>query len=1812
MTITLGNKVVVSGTNIRVTFTEDAPTTANTSDFTATVDDTSSPAASQSSIAGNADGDLSDNNSITMQVVADIDVTRSTVTANPQIVIADGVSTSTVTTTVRNINNLPISGKDVLLSSDRGIIDTLIQPSAPTDAGGMATGTISSNTVGVATVSSTITTDSVTLPVQPVVYFTNGLVLNVSKIANKQEAQIGDVVTYLLEIRNMVTRDVELINIYDRIPQNFKYLEGSTRFNGVETSDPTGNRPLIFDIGTVPALVDSNGNGEADPGEAGYMALSYQLVIGSGATPGDYINTVVAKDVCDLCYVSNEDEAKITVALDPIFDLGTIIGKVFQDKNQDGWQDRDEPGIGDVMVALDNGSYALTDEYGRYHFPSVKPGHRLVKINVHSIPFIAKATSDEARIVSVTPGLLAKVNFGVDVHYETESIGRPGEFGLLMISEENKKPIRIVGSVQMLTMLINGDMAALPSNDVSMVFEGFDEVVEIKGGQLAKPIEFQVELANPKDVRDWKMLITNAAGSLIHTIEGRTAPSDVIQWDGTTDNNQMIEGGNVYQYQMVVHYSDGSVTESARRIFGVNQNSSIALNIMGSAFEEGSHKLSSKAAMVLKETASVLKKYPLEKVIIEGHTDSIGNRDDNQTLSLERAASAMKYLVEQEGIPDERFILRGYGESRPAATNDNSQGRELNRRVEIKGKVVEIDNARLYDQYRTQPAVRINGLDVDIDRHGRYMTEADENETGNLHIELLDARGRSIVSELLVPGFEIIEPGSRRIMAYGEKGSSYVVADNPDPENSLIAYTLTGQTEAGNMVEIDGQAVPVSADGTFSTNLSLNKGNNPFGSIVRNPEGYSRIVNLNISVSDRTEDGKPVVIVEPIPVLTVNFPPETIRVKTDVFKVSGSTDPENQIHINGRQVEVMYDGSFTEPVKLTDAKNRIVVQATDPEGFTGTIEREVETKQTSLFLMAFADGKYSRLKSSGNVEATEFGGKDSVIEGRIAYYLKGTIAGKYLITSAFDTGTKEIDQIFKDLDEVEHDRLLTNIDPDKVYPVYGDSSTIVYDTESQGKFYLAIESDELKLLVGNYPMNLTGTELATYQRTLYGASFTYQSASKTQYGQPDTEVSAFGAEVQQKHVHDELRATGGSLYYLSHKDVVEGSEQITIVIRDKNTGTVLARVPQIQNDDYTIKYSEGRIFFSRPISSVVQDDSLIDLSLLGGNTVFIYADYERYADSFEKSAYGGRVRKQIGDHLSVGGTYVSDEMDTGNYELYGVDTEIRLGKNTRILGEYAESKGTDTVTFTSIDGGLTYNEATLEGMNEGTAWKAAAEMDAGEWFGKPDRYQLGGYMKKLESGFFSNGNRLEQGTTKTGVHTSLQLTPRNRIRAQYDREETETTNTADGSQTDIGTIQLSHNHDWWRLTGEYQTREVKDSAGNTTDSLDLAAAHLSMDITEKLTLEAERQQTITGTSNDQTSLGLSYDIHPALSLKAKGTSGSQGDSLQGDAVLSLGDRRVYVSERISEDRAGRVTSTVVGADAPIDATSRVYSEYQWEHSEKDKRNISVLGAEKRWELKKGYHFLIAGEHSRINADNNDSSRYTLATVLSYTNPSGIKAATRNELRKESGGVDRTQYLTSNTLEIALNPDYTLLGKYRYSLTRDNDLDETEAEFEERSIGLAYRPVAHDRLNALAKYTYLSDRRPLSLGGIEPSLALLNVTSLEWSLDINRYLEWVEKGAYKVKTEETGDRPEITTHTYLLINRLNFNFSKLIALGAEYRILAQREADDRRRGWLAELMSARYDHIRLGVGYNFTDFTDNEFSDNDYSVEGWFLRVQGKY
>lgn len=84
----------------------------------------------------------------------------------------------------------------------------------------------------------------------------------------------------------------------------------------------------------------------------------------------------------------------------------------------------------------------------------------------------------------------------------------------------------------------------------------------------------------------------------------------------------------------------------------------------------------------LNDLAKILNKYPDTNILIEGHTDSTGTEEHNLTLSRQRAQAVANYLALIE-IDPTRFTIMGYGWSQPVADNDTSEGRALNRRVDL-------------------------------------------------------------------------------------------------------------------------------------------------------------------------------------------------------------------------------------------------------------------------------------------------------------------------------------------------------------------------------------------------------------------------------------------------------------------------------------------------------------------------------------------------------------------------------------------------------------------------------------------------------------------------------------------------------------------------------------------------------------------------------------------------------------------------------------------------------------------------------------------------------------------------------------------------------------------------------------------------------------------------------------------------------------------------------------------------------------------------------------------------------------------------
>ncbi len=1805
ITLDFGTHITTNLSEIRVDFSSNTPAQISNATLSYSVDDTITRfLPPQPGSAGNADGNDTNSNGLNISLVDDIQV-LSTAIVSPSIIIADGNSSASITIQLLNADQQPLIGKQIQIASSRGDSDTIIQPATVTDNNGMAQGFISSSLVGIATLTVLNTTDGIPISPSPQVTFTQGDILSLTKMANKNSVMAGDIITYTVEVKNNTLQAVEQVNIENIIPDGFKYLD-NILLNGAPTSSLISNKILSLDLGTLPALIDTNNNGKADPGETGYTRIDYQIMVGSGAIPGRYSSSAIAKDSCDACSVSNQATADVSVTTDPLFDLGTIIGKVFDDKNSNNWQDPDERGIAAAMVVLDEGTYAITDSHGRYHFPSVTPGERLLKINIASLPAGTTLSSNETQVISVSPGLLAKVNFAAVQNIIIEKLGRPGIKGLKLSASTQARDITLIGNTEEQSINVNGSYLPLPQAEVRMHTNNIpSEILEFNDGKIVRPAYFYINVSRPDKIDTWQLQINTANGRKIKTFSGDSTPPNTIKWDGSGHLQNQPIGNAFYHYQLTVNYNNGTRAASARRIIGIEQRSIFKLNLSEKIFEATSFTLNKNTKMMLSDAAAILRQYPREKVIIKGW-GSDSNKKQPPLLAKKRAEAAHAYLVGVEGISPFRLSLQWKGEG-PVIDNIASNKHFLLNRIAISKNNTGIDSVA---------SATLNGKPLKLDNQGRFALRTKEHD---LLIELISKDGRATSTRLVVPKFVITHPAGEMLIPYFPKKSSAedsknkAVTAKDDPARH---FELTGHAAAKSIIKIGKQTIEAAEDGTFSYSMTLAHGTQSLQIEVQDPQGfpYAKVLTMNVQSH---EQNRQIYLKQPIPQLQLNLPPSGFTLREGDYTFSGHTSPDNAVVINDSVININAAGEFSHTLTLKEGKNPLHVKIIDRRGYISTVEHMIGAGKPKLFFMAFADGKFSRLNTKGFIEGSgQKSSREFYSEGRLAFYLKGTIQGKYLITAALDTGQGEVSSLFNDLDDDGTKTLLSNLDPDRYYPVYGDNSTIVYDTQSQGKFYLALDSDTIHSVVGNYKLNLSDNELAAYRRTLYGALFEYKSLSRNKDGKPDTLVRLFGAQTRFSHVRDEVRATGGSLYYLSQREIVEGSEQVWLVVKDKNTGLTLSRQPQQQNIDYSIKYLTGRLLFNRPISSKQQDNNVINSALLAGNPVYIEVDYEYPVAAFEKKASGAHLRHQLTDQLTIGASHVNDELSSGRYELQGLNGEIRILNNSRIIAEIAESRGSEGEVFNSNDGGLSFT-AINSNQQSGQAIKIATEIDIGEFSGKPGRIKAGGYIKRLDSGFQASGNSSDQGQQKRGANLMVRVTDKNTIRLKHDQAQA--TNLAQAGSVDSSlqnSAQWLYQEEQWSLAGEFQGKSSEDRNGTQLNRESLAAAKLISMVTRRLEASIRHQTTLDGPPNDQNTIGLKYNISKNLHLEGSATSGDHGDA--GEARLGYRSEKItlYLTERVNDDKLGKTTSTIVGGETSIAAIAgaergKIYSEYQWDKSDNGDQSLSLVGAEQQWKIEHGWKLNLGSEYSDINTLSGITSRNTFIVGLSYMKK-GLKASARHETRNDRGTERKRQLLTSSSIEYNLNPDYILFGKYRYSITHNLTTQIDDASFDEHSIGVAYRPTRHDRFNALTRYTRLSDLRPLNLNSSTATTTKMDVFSIEWSYQINKKFEWVEKQAVRIKTEQVGSFSALKTQTHLSIHRLNYGLPWQFRLGLEYRTLKQKQANDQRTGWLSEVTWEANHHVRLGLGYNFTDFSDNEFSSNDYSTEGWFIRIQGKY
>ncbi len=115
----------------------------------------------------------------------------------------------------------------------------------------------------------------------------------------------------------------------------------------------------------------------------------------------------------------------------------------------------------------------------------------------------------------------------------------------------------------------------------------------------------------------------------------------------------------------------------------------LVVNMSDVLFDSGQYTLRPMAREKLAKISGIVLAYPTLMLAVEGNTDSVGTEEFNQTLSENRANSVRTYLTKQ-GVPETSTTAAGFGKSRPIATNDTSDGRQQNRRVEliVSGEVI--------------------------------------------------------------------------------------------------------------------------------------------------------------------------------------------------------------------------------------------------------------------------------------------------------------------------------------------------------------------------------------------------------------------------------------------------------------------------------------------------------------------------------------------------------------------------------------------------------------------------------------------------------------------------------------------------------------------------------------------------------------------------------------------------------------------------------------------------------------------------------------------------------------------------------------------------------------------------------------------------------------------------------------------------------------------------------------------------------------------------------------------------------------------
>jgi flagellar motor protein MotB len=958
--------------------------------------------------------------------------------------------------------------------------------------------------------------------------------------------------------------------------------------------------------------------------------------------------------------------------------------------------------------------------------------------------------------------------------------------------------------------------------------------------------------------------------------------------------------------------------------------------------------------------------------------------------------------------------------------------------------------------------------------------------------------------------------------------------------------------------------------------------------------------------------------------------------------VRGNAVPQGySVYVAGRAVPVAANGTFIAQEILPSGVHTVEVALLDPQGNGNLYLRDIELERKDWFYVGLADVTLTSNDTNGPIELLQGDNPtydfDSSADARLAFYVNGKFNEGWHLTASADTRDEPLSDLFSNFLDKSPDSLFRRIDPDYHFPTFGDDGTVEEAAPTLGKFYVKVGHGENYGEWGNFQIGYMNNELAQVDRGLYGANLHFESERTTSFGERRFGIDGFTAEPGTIASREEFRGTGGSLYYLRRQDVLTGSERVRIELRDRASGLVTGVVNLTPAIDYEIDYLQGRILLTEPLSATRADDLLVRDNSVTGDEAYLVVRYE-YAPGFEELdalSVGAQGHYWFGERVKVGLTANSNDDGDVDSGLEAADVTVRINSDSWFKLQGAQTEGFLSNVVQSDDGGFGFSGYADTAFANAAAggYRADVSLGIGDFLSN-GRGRVTMYTQSLDAGYAAPGLQTLTDTQNYGGTFQMPVTERVALRAKSDHREAALGLSASAHEINVA-YRLNDN---WQVGTGVRSDERRDDSpvipltqeqGKRTD----AVVQVGYDSKGRWSAYGFMQDTVAidgnREENGRIGSGGSYRITERLKVDAEVSNGDLGAGGRiGTNYLHNDRTTLYLNYALENERTdngllatrGSEGNTVAGVKTRLSDSTSVYLEERYRNSDYSSglthaTGISLAPTER---LNLGANTDIGTLRNTLTGAETERRAAGFRVGYGFTKlqlSSGIEYRSDETEAPDLSLSTRETWLWRNNFKYQLSDASRLLGKLNHSESVSSLGQFYDGGYTEAVLGYAYRPVRNDRLNTLIKYTYFynvptTDQITLRSTAAE-FIQKSHVGAVDMTYDLTP--RWSIGGKYAHRRgvmSLTRDNPEFFDNTAdLFVIRADFRFKEDWEGMIEGRVLEMPDLDDRRAGTLVVVSRSLNEHFKVGVGYNFTDFSD-DLTDLSFDHRGVFINMTG--